>query len=456
MILQQNNLEERKAITVMNKNFTQILKNAARRWLIVLLLLSALVPAIMAQRSSSFYGSSPFSRSSDRGGSSGANTSTARDYQNNTMVGDATISGDLETRRIIAITDDETSQYISQVISNLDRPKPQVLIKVVFVEVTHNNSTDIGIEGSYTHNTGTKSISSLVTNFSVISNAIVTNFSSALGSVPTSTLGASSAFGLGQSLPAGNGLFQLLGQDYTVTLRALAQAGKVEVLSRPSILARNNQQASIVVGQQVPLITGVNYDTFGNQHNSISYQNVGIILQVTPFITSDGLVEMILAPQISSIDANQSVQINTATNGSVVTTPIIDIRSANTVVVTPDGQTVVIGGLIQNSKTTSDSKIPILGDIPLLGNLFKHKITADVKTELLIFLTPHVVKTPMELAGLTVKEGQKSPLAPQAFSEQELNQFLDNAALKSKQKEAEQKKSSSKSSNNVGAPHTRE
>ena len=104
---------------------------------------------------------------------------------------------------------------------------------------------------------------------------------------------------------------------------------------------------------------------FGNEHNTISYTDVGIILQVTPFINADGTVEMIVAPQISSVDTSQSQSLGTGSNN--ISAPYLDIRSADTVVATPDGQTVVIGGLMQNSKSTTDSKVPLLGDIPLLG-----------------------------------------------------------------------------------------
>ena len=160
-----------------------------------------------------------------------------------------------------------------------------------------------------------------------------------------------------------------------MTLHAIAQAGKAKVLSRPSILARNNQPATITVGQQVPLITGVTYDSFGNSHNAITYTSVGVILRVTPFITEDGLVEMMVSPQIPELDPNPSIPISASANGTVITAPVIDIRSADTVAVTPDGQTVVIGGLMQTTKTENVTKIPFLGDIPLLGNLFKRTAT---------------------------------------------------------------------------------
>jgi type II secretory pathway component GspD/PulD (secretin) len=194
--------------------------------------------------------------------------------------------------------------------------------------------------------------------------------------------------------PPGAGLYQVLGQDYQATIRAIAQAGKTEVLSRPSILARNNQPATITVGQSVPLITNVRYDNFGNAINSVSYEDVGIILRVTPFISNDGMVEMIVSPEISSL-TDQTVPI---ANG--VSVPVIAKRSADTVVVTPDGHPVIIGGMMQNNKTSTESKIPLLGDIPLIGNLFKRQARNNSKTELLIFLTPHIVQAPSSIGGV--------------------------------------------------------
>ena len=349
----------------------------------------------------------------------GASGGTTRQYYNNGMVGEATISSDPETRRLIVITDEETGQYISQVVTNLDRPKPQVLIKVVFLEVTHNDSLDIGLEGAFRSGAGTSTTGTLANVFglsglnSAASNGVYNAFGQNVQSfVPT---------------PPGAGLYQIMGSDYQATLRAIAQAGKTEVLSRPSILARNNQPATITVGQSVPLVTSVSYSTqTGLPINSYSYTSVGIILRVTPFINSDGMVEMIVSPQISQLeDRSQWVPI-----GGGALAPVIDSRSADTVVVTPDGQPVIIGGLMQKSKLQADSKIPILGDIPWLGNLFKHKVRSDTKTELIIFLTPHIVMAPAQLAGLTETERSKAELMPKAFTEQELNRFIDGLPAK--------------------------
>ena len=115
---------------------------------------------------------------------------------------------------------------------------------------------------------------------------------------------------------------------------------------------------------------------------------------------------------------------------SPVYAPNINIRSANTVVVTPNGQTVVIGGLISNTKSSADSKVPFLGDIPLLGQLFKASSKAESKTELLMFLTPHVVQAPAQLAGLATGEMNQTRLITNSVSEQELDQFLERVPVK--------------------------
>jgi general secretion pathway protein D len=327
----------------------------------------------------------------------GTGTGSVRDYGNSTLLGEANVTSDPETRRLIVITDDETAEAVREVIQNLDRPKPQVLIKVVFLELTYRNASDIGIEGFYR------------------------------GVWDNSTTGiVNQAFGLAsdgiQPMPPGAGIYQILSKDWGVTLRAIAQAGDAQLLSRPSIMARNNQQAVITVGQQVPLITNVRYDNFGNQINSVTYTDVGILLRVTPFIGADGMVEMIVAPETSEL-AERSQWVPIAVGASA---PTINTRSANTVVVTPDGQTVVIGGLMQKAKAESVSKIPLLSDIPLIGGLFKRTIKDGRRTELLIFLTPYVVRSVEELAALTIREKNTNVVIPRTSeTEAELNRFLD-------------------------------
>lgn len=353
---------------------------------------------------------------------------TGQQYNPNGGVGSATISVDPDTRNITVIADDETMKTIADVIKSLDRSRPQVLIKVVFLEVQHNNSSDIGFEGGWGNKISSVATGAFVNSFGLsgIGSAITSN-------TPLNMFGqTASSFQQIAPFAAGPGaaLYQILGKDFQATLRAIAQAGKATLLSRPSIMARDSQPASIVVGQSVPLITSVRYDTFGNAINSLTYTDVGIILKVTPFITGDGLIQMIVAPETSSISSTLTVPISTG-----VAAPVIDLRSADTVVVTPDGQTVVIGGLMRNDRASDERKIPFLGDIPFLGNIFKRKIKSDVKTELLIFLTPYIINAPAQMMSMTEAERGRRMLKPDSESEKDLDRFLDKLPLKSPDKE---------------------
>jgi type II secretory pathway component GspD/PulD (secretin) len=220
--------------------------------------------------------------------------------------------------------------------------------------------------------------------------------------------------------PPGAGLYQLMGADFQATLRAIASAGKTKILSRPRF-SRATTTGHHQSRAGSPLITNTRFDAVNGQINTVTYQSVGIILRVTPFITADQKVEMIVSPETSILaDRSQWVPL-----GGGTLAPVINSRIADTVVVIPDGQTVIIGGLMENTKQESDSKIPLLGDIPLLGILFKRHVKDEGKTELIIFLTPHIVEEPGQLAALSAKEKAKATMSEEAFSEEELNRFLD-------------------------------
>jgi general secretion pathway protein D len=377
-------------------------------------------------------------------GGTRSRSSANSQYPRNGDIGNATVSIDPETHNLVVIADEETLAHISGVVSNLDLPQPQVLIKVVFLEVQRNTGLDLGIDAMYRATTGTSPSTTTTTNYTVLptysmlgsntvqsgSSIIPSSISTVTSYLPTSFFTGTNMSGLSGLTGGGTGLYQFMGPDYNVTLHAIATAGNAKILSRPSIVARNNQPASILVGQSVPLITSVRYDTFGNAINGVQYTDVGIILRVTPFITSEGMVQMILTPETSTVSKTDYTTISASANGvATATAPYINKRSADTVVVTPDGQTVIIGGLIQDAKAESESKVPFLGDIPLLGNLFKRKITSDVKTELVIFLTPRIIPAPMAIASLSATERAKSD-AVKALSQRELERFLDTLPTK--------------------------
>ena len=406
--------------------------NWKNTWLAAAIVLLCTAPSLLAQQRTGGGGGGGFGggggggfRGGGFGGFGNNSSSSSSSYNNNGTVGTATISVDPDTHNLVVIADDETSQQISNVIANLDVPISQVLIKVVFLEVERNNSSDIGVEGGATRSAYSSflgnSVTGSVANVFGLSgaNSLVTNFNSSSGASSFLTPAASGG---------ANGFYQITSSDFQATIRAIAAAGKSQILSRPSVLARDGQLAKIVIGQEVPLPTSVSYSASGNTTIpivNVTYTDVGIILNVTPFVGNNGLVEMIIQPQTSVVDANLSQTIAPG-----VSAPYLDVRSADTVVVTPDAQPVVIGGLISNSKSSNDTKVPLLGDIPLLGNLFKSSAKADSKTELLMFLTPHIVRAPNQLAALAGVETRQSMLITNSISEQELDRYLERIPVK--------------------------
>ncbi|HEY8748508.1 MAG TPA: hypothetical protein VIM11_11075, partial [Tepidisphaeraceae bacterium] len=264
---------------------------------------------------------------------------------------------------------------VRQIIAELDRSVPQVLIKVLVAEVTHDNNADFG------------------TDFSILN---------------TRPNGNGQSFGQAFGAPAAGLVVNFLENNLNATLHALAQQNKLDVLSRPYILASDNQEASILVGQQVPIVTASTITALGQTVSNYHYESVGIILDVTPHINPDGLVTLDVAPEISQLTA-QTVSI-----GPGVNAPVIADRSAQSRVSIRDGNTIVIGGLMQDQKTFTVNKIPIIGDIPIIGKIFSRTIVDKTKTELLIFLTPHVAQQPEMLSPMSDEERKSTQLTPDA------------------------------------------
>ena len=248
---------------------------------------------------------------------------------------------------------------IAQMIEELDQPPPQVLIQVLLAEVSIDNTNEFGIDWRVTDTWQSHEVTG--------------------GTAP---LFAASA---GLQLNPG---FQVsvTGGDVNFLLRAMESQGRLELLSRPQILASDNQQATINIGQRVPFITNSRVTDEGTTINTIQYEQVGIILDVIPRINPDGFVNLEVRPEISSID-DSTVPISEGVNAI-----IINSRSAETTVTVQDGHTIIIGGLITTTDRDRLNKVPVLGDIPILGNLFRSSRKVKERTELLIILTPTVLR----------------------------------------------------------------
>jgi type IV pilus assembly protein PilQ len=284
-----------------------------------------------------------------------------------------------------------------RLISELDSRPQQVLIEAKIVEVSLNNSMDLGIRwelsdisrsGGTTRVIGTRE--AITGNTVPLGSLGFTGVrSNVLSGTPEefvtrSTLPGERGTGvnLPNTSPASAGIsFGFINNTdlLTMTLNALATEGKTKVLSSPRIITLNNKEAKIQVGSKLPFSTVV-VSPGGTTTQSITFVDVGIILDVTPVINADNRVRLHLKPEVSLPGL-------TTTAG-----PQINTRNAETEVIIRDGETLVVGGLIDEQTRQSVSKVPLLGDIPVLGAFFRSSFDQKNRTELLIFVTPRIVR----------------------------------------------------------------
>jgi type IV pilus assembly protein PilQ len=310
-------------------------------------------------------------------------------------------SADLTTNSIIVTESLEGMAATENLINQLDQRPRQVLIEAKLIEISLNNQLDYGIQWNYASiengtALGKKGISTVGTTIgepSVFNRTALDNPPAATpipfpGITQTGAVGAGGA-GTGVSLAADKIFGALtLGRvtnNYLVnaTISAAASEGKAKVLSDPKIATLNNQPANINVTTQIPYVTS-NVASTGVQTQTVSYVTTGIQLTVTPSINADGRILLVINPNVSQ--PSVSAAANTLTGA-----PAVDSRVAQTTVLVRDGETIVIGGLISDSLQDTIAKIPILGDIPILGWLFKKKTKSRVRNELLIFVTTRLM-----------------------------------------------------------------
>lgn len=213
---------------------------------------------------------------------------------------------------------------------------------------------------------------------------------------------------------------KLLRTNTQAIIDALSQQGDLKVISKPRLRTLNNQPSVVRVGQDLPVfITTKTTQSSGTAtttdiSESIQTITVGTVLSITPQVSDDGLITLDITPAVSRL-----VRIDTSATGNT-NAPVIDIRQASSIVRVRDGATVVMGGLVQNSTSTTTRKVPFLGSIPLLGKLFTGKYDSSERTELIFFVTPHVVNDlateksveakPIETASQVASQPKKSAL----------------------------------------------
>ncbi|WP_020589799.1 type II secretion system secretin GspD [Desulfobacter curvatus] len=284
---------------------------------------------------------------------------------------DIKITADKATNSLIIIADKDDYPVLEEVIKKLDVPRSMVYIECLLMEMNAERSLDFGMEWQ-----AKGTIHSDNTGFGRFSTS--NSDSADLGSLADRTL--SSGFSMG-----------VFGGTLEAIIQAYKKDSDVKILSTPQLLTTENEEATITIGKNVPYQTrgGVGTsDTDSTAYNSYEYKDVGITLKITPSISQDRLVRLDFYQTVTKLD--------TATNTTVTDRPTTLKRELETTIIVEDGNTVVLGGLIDESLSKEVGKVPCLGDIPLLGNAFKNQSSGSDRTNLFIFLTPRVVKNTLE------------------------------------------------------------
>ena len=310
----------------------------------------------------------------------------------------------------------ENFQEIEAIITRLDRRPPMVKVKVLLAEVDLGSLEEFGIELGiqdsllFDRNTTVGPAGGLAgTGFGFNTTAPST---SPTATNPGALAGqAISNLGVGTSNPAlgvGGLVLSAGSESVSVLVRALKDRGCLRVLSRPHIMTLENLQGRVSVGQIVSRITGTNTNTVGTVQNSIEEREVGVILELTPRVSPDGLITMFVTVVKSSLGAEiDGPVVATDAAGNLIRQAPIDAVEAQTTIISRSGQTTVFTGLIQESKEHLERGTPILSDLPVIGPLFRFETDQASRSELMIIMTPYLVDTEEEVQAQSRDEMER-------------------------------------------------
>jgi general secretion pathway protein D len=309
----------------------------------------------------------------------------------------ASITADAATNALIITADSDLLQTLRSVIARLDIRRAQVLVEAIIVELSGERGQDLGVQWLFQRDNGVYGSSSTG---SPTSAAIA---AAALGGIDANGNPVDIRGPLAEALAGTPG--QLLGVgrlddelSFNVLINALQADDSANILSTPSLLTLDNEEAVITVGRNVPFVTG-SFTSTGNNSNpdnpfqTIERQNVGVTLRVTPHVNEGDSLVLELSQEVSSLLGTGSVLLNS--------NPITNERIINTTVLANDAQTVILGGLIEDNLSESNQRVPLLGDIPGLGRLFRNDSSTLSKTHLVVFLRATIMRDERELEAAT-------------------------------------------------------
>ena len=312
---------------------------------------------------------------------------------------ESTIEADAGTNSLIITADTDEMAALESVIARLDIRRAQVLIEAIIVEMEMTEGQELGLQWLFSNDGGLYG-----SNISTSSAQQARNRALADAILPddgSETISTRSVAGALSQIPGTTLGWGVVDQDLTmsVILNALETQGNANILSTPSLLTLDNEEAFITVGQQVPFVTG-SYTSTGvangaqNPFQTIERQSVGVTLTVTPQVNEGDSVVLDIVQEVSSISAQILVASDVITNE----------RKIETKVLANDSDIVVLGGLVKDEVQDSTQGIPILSDIPLLGRLFRNDVVTVTKSNLLVFIRPTIIRDDEDLIGATAEK----------------------------------------------------
>lgn len=306
----------------------------------------------------------------------------------------ATITFHKPTNSIIISGDANIQQTLKKIVAQLDVRRPQVLVEAIIVEISDSTARDLGIQYFISGSEGSR-VPFSTTNFS----SARPNILAAAGAAILDKRDDNSAIGNAADTVANAALTSLLGVNgfalggagktadgtlFGAILTAIKQDNTSNVLSTPSVVTLDNELATLSVGQEIPITTGEAVgDNFSNAFRTVSREQVGVILEVTPQINEGGTVTLKIRQETSSVDS-QII----ATSTDLITNK----REISTTALVDDGDILIIGGLIDEQTTDHEDKIPLLGDIPVAGKLFKSSGRSKDRRNLMVFIRPTILR----------------------------------------------------------------
>ncbi len=300
---------------------------------------------------------------------------------------------DEQTNAIIVNAPPKMMRSLMSIVDQLDIRRLQVLVEAIIVEIVADRTSELGVTWATDGSQNDNIVGA--TNFPDMGSGVIQ-----LSSISNNTnLNVNPSALIGQGMSIGVGKITKQGTSFASILRVLEGIADTNIISTPSIVTTDNEEASLNVGQEVPFVTG-SFSNTGNTGGSINpfqtiqREQVGVSLTITPQINEGDSILLDISQEISNISASATGAVDLITNE----------RTIDTTVIVNDGDILVLGGLLEDQIRETDQRVPILGNIPLFGNLFKSKKTSKVKTNLMVFIRPKILDTAEQASFETNKK----------------------------------------------------